>query len=54
MGSAISALSIAQLSSIADDIVYQCVGIFGAVKDFSPEKFRKIAEKYFLVRERTR
>ena len=53
IGSAISALSVAQLSSVADDIVYQCVGIFGAVNDYSPEKLRKIADKYLLVRERT-
>ena len=51
IGSAISALSASQLSSIADDVVYQCVGVFGAVNDYSPEKLRQIVEKYLSVRD---
>jgi hypothetical protein len=49
MSSAISALSVEELSSIAADVVYECIGVFGAVRDYQRDKARTIAQKYISV-----
>jgi hypothetical protein len=49
MGSAISALSSEQISSIADDILFQCIGAFGAINDYNPDRLKQIAQKYIQV-----
>ena len=49
MSSAISALSVEELSSIAPDVVYECIGVFGAVRDYQSDKARTIAQKYISV-----
>ncbi|UJR27835.1 hypothetical protein I4U23_009101 [Adineta vaga] len=49
MGSVISALSSEQISAIADDVLIQCIGVFGAVKDYSAETIKQIAQKYILA-----
>ncbi|CAF0812715.1 unnamed protein product [Rotaria sordida] len=46
MGSAVSALSTDEISSITDDTVYRCVDTFGSTNDYEPEKQQQIAEKY--------
>lgn len=50
MGSAVSAFSTEQISSIANDILLECIGAFGAVDDYPSERVRQIAEKYIQVR----
>ena len=49
MSSAISALSVEELSSIAADVVYECIGTLGAVRDYQADKARTIAQKYISV-----
>lgn len=49
MGSAISALSNEQISSIADEILFQCIGVFGAINDYNPDNIKQIAQKYLQV-----
>jgi hypothetical protein len=49
MGSAISALSTEQISSIADEVLVQCIGIFGAVNDYNSDSIKQIAQKYIQV-----
>ncbi len=49
MGSAISALSTEQISSIADDVLFQCISTFGAVNDYNPDRLKEIAQKYIQV-----
>jgi len=49
MGSAISALSSEQISSISDDVLFQCIGAFGEVNDYNPDRVKQIAQKYIQV-----
>jgi hypothetical protein len=49
MGSAVSALSSEQISSIADDVLYQCIDVFGEVKDYNLDRLKQIAQKYIQV-----
>jgi hypothetical protein len=49
MGSAISAFSVEQISLIADDILFQCIGTFGTVQDYNPDRLKQIAQKYIQV-----
>jgi hypothetical protein len=50
MGSAISALSTEQISSISDDVLFQCISAFGTVNDYTPDKTTQIAQRYIEVR----
>lgn len=54
MGSAVSGLSIEQIASIGNDIVFECIGTFGAVDDYNHEQVQQIAQKYIQVSERER
>jgi hypothetical protein len=49
MGSAISALSAEQISSIVDDVLFQCIGAFGAVNDYNPDRLIQLAQRYIQV-----
>ena len=53
MGSAVSALSAEQISSIANDVLLECISAFGSVDDYQLERVRQIAEKYIQVRGKT-
>ncbi|CAF2351851.1 unnamed protein product [Rotaria sp. Silwood2] len=46
MGSTISALSTNEISSIADNTLYECVDTFGSVNDYESDKRQQIAQKY--------
>ncbi|CAF1147413.1 unnamed protein product, partial [Adineta ricciae] len=46
MGSAVSALSSEQISSLADDVLVRCIDAFGAVKQYSGDLTKQIAQKY--------
>ncbi len=50
MGSAISALSTEQISSIPDEILFQCISIFGAVNDYNSDSIKQVSQKYIQVR----
>jgi hypothetical protein len=49
MGSTVSGLSAEQISSIADGVLFQCIGLFGAVNDYNPDRLKQIAQKYIQV-----
>ncbi len=49
MGPSISALSAEQITSIPDDILFQCIGAFGAINDYNPDRLKQIAQKYIQV-----
>jgi hypothetical protein len=49
MGSTISALSAEQISSIDDNILFRCIGLFGAVNYYNPDTLKQIAQKYIQV-----
>ena len=49
MGSAVSALSSEQISLLADDVLVRCIDAFGAVKQYSDDLTKQIAQKYIQV-----
>jgi hypothetical protein len=49
MGPSISALSAEQITSIPDDTLFQCIGAFGAITDYNPDRLKQIAQKYIQV-----
>lgn len=51
LGSAVSALTLDQISTIDGNQIFECVGVFGSVNDFSQDKLNKLAEKYISVEE---
>jgi len=50
MGSSISSLSSQQISSISNDVIFQCINAFSGIKHAKPEYLKQVAEKYIQVR----
>lgn len=49
MGSAISALTAEEISSINNDVLLQCIDAFGSVHDYDSDRVQQIAQKYLQV-----
>ncbi|CAM4889254.1 unnamed protein product [Rotaria socialis] len=46
MGSSISALAADEISSIADDVLFECIDAFGSVTGYNSDRMKQIAQKY--------